>query len=143
MSLSLSCSGTLGHQVTLPSPTDIISAEPLPSLCLQYACMCTRIYKTKKKFRKFFFSKKKSKIENRKIEKSKIKTFGPAPIGVQPHLGPTHLGIVEWGSTKRHPEFECVCVCEYVCRKWISETQRYEECACVFYFLLMLSFYLG
>ena len=114
--MSLSCSGTLGDQVTLPSPTDIISAEPLPSLCVQYACMCTRIYKTKKKFEKNFFKKnRKLKIEKSKIEKSKIKTFGPAPIGVQPHLGPTHLGIVEWGSTKRHPEFVCVCVCVCMC----------------------------
>lgn len=55
LSLSLNCSGTLGHQVTLPSPTDIMSVEPLPS---------THKYKTKKNFqkkfsKKIFFSKKK------------------------------------------------------------------------------------
>ena len=42
-----SCSGTLSHQVTLPSSTDIISAEPLPSLHVQRAFMCIRIYKIK------------------------------------------------------------------------------------------------
>ena len=36
-----------------------------------------------------------------------------------------------------------VCVYEYVCRKWISETQRYEECACVFYFFVDAIFLSG